>query len=99
MYAWDAAMALHPEVKMLTEHPPNSSTIVQPPFDEGGYLHRIALHWQNGYAMAEDNAQFCVDSQCSGSIQLHMIALAGCAHTTPLGQQPSAKCVTYLIVF
>eukprot|EP00197_Chlamydomonas_leiostraca_P009048 CAMPEP_0202871570 /NCGR_PEP_ID=MMETSP1391-20130828/19061_1 /ASSEMBLY_ACC=CAM_ASM_000867 /TAXON_ID=1034604 /ORGANISM="Chlamydomonas leiostraca, Strain SAG 11-49" /LENGTH=409 /DNA_ID=CAMNT_0049552413 /DNA_START=223 /DNA_END=1452 /DNA_ORIENTATION=+ len=36
MYAWDAAVALHQDkIKILTEHPPNSSTIVQPPFDEG----------------------------------------------------------------
>lgn len=34
MYAWDAALAHHPNVKIRTEHPPNSTTIIQPPFDE-----------------------------------------------------------------
>ncbi len=36
MYAWDAAVALHSQnIKVLTEVHTNSSTIVQPPFDEG----------------------------------------------------------------
>ncbi len=35
MYAWDVAVAKNQgKVKIVTEHPPNSSTIVQPPFDE-----------------------------------------------------------------
>ncbi|GAX81923.1 hypothetical protein CEUSTIGMA_g9351.t1 [Chlamydomonas eustigma] len=35
MYAWDVAVALHPEYKVLTEKPPQSRLMVQPPFDEG----------------------------------------------------------------
>jgi len=35
MYAWDVAVAMHPEIKVLTEKPPASALIVQPPFDVG----------------------------------------------------------------
>ena len=35
MYAWDVACALHPEIKIVTEKPPKSILMVQPPFDEG----------------------------------------------------------------
>lgn len=35
MYAWDAALPHHKDIKIVTEHPPNSTTIVQPPFDDG----------------------------------------------------------------
>jgi hypothetical protein len=38
MYAWDVAVALHPEVKMLTEDALVSPLIVQPPHDD---------HWGN----------------------------------------------------
>ncbi|KAL6750916.1 hypothetical protein V8C86DRAFT_2795790 [Haematococcus lacustris] len=42
MYAWDVAVAKHRDlIPMRTEHPPESTTIVQPPFDEG--LDRAAL--------------------------------------------------------
>ncbi len=29
MYAWDVAVALHPEVKVITEKPPQSKLMVQ----------------------------------------------------------------------
>eukprot|EP00195_Chlamydomonas_chlamydogama_P009547 CAMPEP_0202895500 /NCGR_PEP_ID=MMETSP1392-20130828/4679_1 /ASSEMBLY_ACC=CAM_ASM_000868 /TAXON_ID=225041 /ORGANISM="Chlamydomonas chlamydogama, Strain SAG 11-48b" /LENGTH=453 /DNA_ID=CAMNT_0049580525 /DNA_START=68 /DNA_END=1426 /DNA_ORIENTATION=+ len=35
MYAWDVAVAMHPEIKILTQKPPDTILIVQPPFDEG----------------------------------------------------------------
>ena len=35
MYAWDVAVALHPEIRIRTEKPPTSTLLVQPPFDEG----------------------------------------------------------------
>lgn len=35
MYAWDVACALHPEIKIVTQKPPESILMVQPPFDEG----------------------------------------------------------------
>ena len=35
MYAWDVAIAKHPEIKVRTEKPPQSTLMVQPPFDEG----------------------------------------------------------------
>jgi hypothetical protein len=34
MYAWSVAVALHPEVKMLTEDALVSPLIVQPPHDD-----------------------------------------------------------------
>jgi hypothetical protein len=42
MYAWDAACAHHLDIPILTELHTNSSTIVQPPFDEAP-LNRAAL--------------------------------------------------------
>lgn len=36
MYAWDVAVALHRNTtRIVTEHYPHSTTIVQPPFDVG----------------------------------------------------------------
>eukprot|EP00798_Chlamydomonas_sp_ICE-L_P020998 gene20998-27856_t len=35
MYAWDVAVAMNPQVKIDTQKPPDSTLIVQPPFDLG----------------------------------------------------------------
>lgn len=35
MYAWDVACAMHPDIPIKTLKPPNSTLMVQPPFDVG----------------------------------------------------------------